>query len=411
MEQQIAFEQIVRRGCGMDVHRDTVVATIMGEGIKKETRTYSTYTNALHELKDWLTSGSVKHIAMESTGVYWKPVFNILEEHFQILLVNAWHVKNVPGHKTDKKDSVWLTKLLLSGLLKASFIPPREIRDLRDLSRYRRKLTGQATAERNRFEKILQDANFKMSAVISDVFGMTGTKLIEALLKGNNNFDELLELCHGRIKAKKEPLKEALVGHLTVHHKFMLGAIRKNLDSILQKIALLDKQTALLSKPYLKELELLQTIPGINKISSVCLLSEIGANMSQFPTEHHLASWAGLCPSANESAGRIKGTRITQGNQYLKPVLVECAWSASHVKGCYLRSKYESLIGRRGKKRALIAVGHKILTSAYHILKEKVAYKELGYAYLSTRRKKSQVQSYLDKLKNLGVEVQVTAIT
>lgn len=410
MDRHIAFEQVVRRGCGMDVHRDTVVATVMGEGIKKETRTYSTYTNALNELKDWLTSVSVTHIAMESTGVYWKPVFNILEEHFQILLVNAWHVKNVPGHKTDKKDSVWLTKLLLSGLLKASFIPPREIRDLRDLSRYRRKLTQQATAERNRFEKILQDANFKMSAVISDVFGLTGTKLIDALLKDNNNFDELLLLCHGRIKAKREALKEALVGHLTPHHKFMLEAIRKSLDSILGKIALLDTQTMLLSKPYQRELDLLQTIPGINKISSACLLSEIGADMSQFATEHHLASWAGLCPGNNESAGRIKGTRITQGNQYLKPVLVECAWSASHVKGCYLRSKYESLIGRRGKKRALIAVGHKILTSAYHILKEKVAYKELGYDYLSTRRKKSQVQSYLEKLKNLGVEVQVTGI-
>lgn len=410
MDTHIAFEQIVRRGCGMDVHRDTVVATVMGEGVKRETRTYSTYTNALHELKDWLNSVFVTHIAMESTGVYWKPVFNILEEDFQILLVNAWHVKNVPGHKTDKKDSVWLTKLLLSGLLKASFIPPRDIRDLRDLSRYRRKLTQQATAERNRFEKILQDANFKMSAVISDVSGLTGTKLIEALLDGNNNFDELLLLCHGRIKAKKEALKEALVGYLTPHHKFMLQALRKSLDSILGKIALLDAQTMLLSKPYQRELELLQTIPGINKISSVCLLSEIGADMSQFPTEHHLASWAGLCPSSNESAGRIKGTRITQGNQYLKPVLVECAWSASHVKGCYLRSKYESLIGRRGKKRALIAVGHKILISAYHILKEKVAYKELGYDYLNTRRKKSQVQSYLDKLKNLGIEVQVTGI-
>lgn len=318
MDTHIAFEQVVRRGCGMDVHRDTVVATVMGEGIKKETRTYSTYTNALHELKGWLTSVSVTHIAMESTGVYWKPVFNILEADFQILLVNAWHVKNVPGHKTDKKDSVWLTKLLLSGLLKASFIPPREIRDLRDLSRYRRKLTQQATAERNRFEKILQDANFKMSAVISDVFGLTGTKLIDALLSGNNNFDELLELCHGRIKNKKEQLKEALVGHLTSHHKFMLKTIRKSLDGVLGKIALLDAQTMLLSKPYQRELELLQTIPGINKISSVCLLSEIGADMSQFPTEHHLASWAGLCPSANESAGRIKSTRVTQGNQYLR---------------------------------------------------------------------------------------------
>jgi transposase len=411
MNTHIAFEQVVRRGCGMDIHRDTVVATVMGEGIKKETRTYSTYTNALRELRDWLTSLFITHIAMESTGIYWKPVFNILEESFDILLVNAWHIKNVPGHKTDKKDSVWLTKLLLSGLLKASFIPPREIRELRDLSRYRRKLTNQATAERNRFEKILQDANFKMSAVISDVFGLTGTKLITALLSGNNNFDELLALCHGRIKAKKEQLKEALVGHLTEHHKFMLQAIRTSLDSILSKVALLDAQTALLAKPCETELTLLQTIPGINKISAMCLLSEIGADMSKFPSGHHLASWAGLCPGNNESAGRIKSTRVTQGNQYLKPLLVECAWAASHVKGCYLRSKYESLIGRRGKKRALIAVGHKILTAAYHILKGKVPYNELGYDYLSKRRKQSQVQSYLEKLRNLGVDIQVNSIT
>lgn len=411
MEQHIAFEQMVRRGCGMDVHRDTVVASVLGSDIKKETRTYSTYTNSLRELRDWLKSLSVTHIAMESTGIYWKPIFNILEEDFEILLVNANHVKNIPGHKTDKKDSVWLTKLLLSGLLKASFIPPRDVRDLRDLTRYRRKLTSHATADRNRFEKILQDSNFKMSAVISDVFGLTGTKLIDALLNDNNNFDELLELCHGRIKAKKEQLKEALVGHLTLHHKFMLRIIRKSLDSTLKKIAVLDKQLEVLSKPYARELSLLQEIPGVNKIASLFLLSEIGADMSKFLTAGHLGSWAGMCPGNNESAGRQKGTRITQGNQYLKPILVECAWCATHVKDCYLRRKYESLVGRRGKKRALIAVGHKILIAAYYILKDKVAYKDLGYDYLDSRRKTSQVQSYLDKLKNLGVEVNVVAIS
>lgn len=410
MDTQVSFEQIIQRGCGMDIHRDTVVATILGSGIIKETRTYSTYTNSLYELRDWLKSVSITHVAMESTGIYWKPVFNILEKDFEILLVNAYHVKNVPGHKTDKKDSMWLAKLLISGLLKASFIPPREIRNIRDLFRYRRKLTNHATAERNRFEKILQDANFKMSNVISDVFGLTGTKLIDALLKGNNNFDELLELCHGRIKNKKDQLKEALVGNLTIHHKFMLHLIRKSLDSILNKIRFIDKQVDVLTKPYANELKLLQTIPGINKIASGCLLAEIGNDMSKFPTEQHLASWAGMSPGNNESAGKIKISRITQGNQYLKPVLVECAWSASHVKDCYLRKKYESLIGRRGKKRALIAVGHKILIAAYYILKEKVAYKDLGYDYLDKRKKLNQVQSYLDKLRNLGVQVQVTEL-
>jgi transposase len=410
METHIAFEQIVQRGCGIDVHRDTVVASVMGSELKKETRTYDTYTHSLQDLRDWLKSLGITHIAMESTGIYWKPIFNILEDNFEILLVNANHVKNIPGHKTDKKDSMWLTKLLLSGLLKASFIPPREIRNIRDLSRYRKKLTQHATADRNRFEKILQDANFKMSNVISDIFGLTGTKLIDALLKGNNNFEELLRLCHGRIKNKKERLKEALVGNLTEHHKFMLRTIRKSLDSTFDKVALVDQQIDILSRPFAKDLALLQTIPGINRISSVCLLAEIGADMSKFPTEQHLASWAGMCPGNRESAGKIKIARVTEGNQYLKPILVECAWSSSHVKNCYLRRKYESLIGRRGKKRALIAVGHKILTAAYHILKDKVAYKELGYEYLDKRRKSNQVQSYLDKLRNLGVQVQITDV-
>jgi transposase len=410
MDNQVLFDQVVERGCGMDVHRDTVVATVLGTGIKRETRTFSTYTNALRELRDWLKSLSVTHIAMESTGIYWKPIFNILESQFEILLVNASHVKNIPGHKTDKKDSMWLAKLLITGLLKASFIPPREIRELRDLMRYRRKLTQQAVAERNRFEKILQDANLKMSNVITDLFGVSGTKLIDALINGNNNFDELLELCHGSIKKKKDSLKEALVGELTSHHKFMLRAIRYNLESILNKIAHIDLQADQLSVQYANELKLLQTIPGINRINSLNLIAEIGNDMSKFPTEMHLASWAGICPGNNESAGKMKSSRITPGNQYLKPVLVESAWAASHVKECYLRKKYESLIGRRGKKRALIAVGHKILTAAYFILKDQVAYKDLGYNFLDNRRKINQVNSYLEKLKNLGVHVEVTSI-
>ncbi len=407
MDTQVAFEQVVRRGCGMDVHRDTVVATVMGDGIKKETRTYSTYTNALKDLNQWLYSLSVTHVAMESTGIYWKPIYNILEKDFEILLVNAQHVRNVPGHKTDKKDSVWLTKLLLSGLLKASFIPPREIRELRDLTRYRKKLSQQIVAQNNRFEKVLQDANFKLSNVVTDIFGVTGSKLIEALLNDNNNFEELLELCHGRIKAKRDVLKEALTGYLTPHHKFMLRSIRTTIENLYCKIGAIDDQIDFMSAQFKTELQLMQTIPGINKISAICLFSEIGYDMEKFTSEMHLASWAGMCPGTNESAGKKKSARIIQGNQYIKPMLVECAWAASHVKDCYLRSKYESLIARRGKKRALIAVGHKILIAVYYILKNKVPYNDLGYNYLNERRKRNQDQSYLDKLKNLGYTVQI----
>lgn len=408
MESQITFPQIVERGAGIDVHRDTVVVTVMGTGISTETKTFTTYTNDLRKLNFWLQSLSVTHISMESNGIYWKPIYNILEDDFEILLVNARHVKNIPGHKTDKKDSRWLAKLLLSGLLKASFIPSVEIRNLRDLTRYRKKLVQNATAERNRFEKILQDANFNLSNVISDIFGKSGSLVIAALRKGIDDFEELLSLCHGQIKKKKDILKESLQGKLTEHHKFMLDAIQKNLDDIHEKVTMVDAKIDTLCNPYIEEVTLLQTIPGISKITASILLAEIGADMSKFPTVEHLASWAGICLGNNESAGKIHSSRITKGNQYLKPVLIECAWAASHVKNCYLRKKYESLIGRRGKKRALVAVGHKILNAAYFIIKNKVPYQELGYDYIDSRRKQSQVQSYIDKLRNMGITVEIT---
>ncbi len=408
MEAQISFPQIVERGAGMDVHRDTIVVTVMGTGIVTETKTFTTYTNDLRNLSSWLKSFSVTHLVMESTGIYWKPVYNILEDDFEILLVNAKHVKNIPGHKTDKKDSRWLAKLLLSGLLKASFIPPVEIRNLRDLTRYRKKLVQNVTANRNRFEKILQDANFKLSNVISDIFGKSGSLLIEAIKNGNNDFEELLALCHGSIRKKRDILKESLQGKLTSHHKYMLDVIQMGIDGTHHKIALLDHQIDSLCEPYSEELRLLQTIPGISKITATILIAEIGVDMNKFPTAQHLASWAGVCPGNNESAGKTHSGRTTKGNQYLKPILIECAWAASHVKNCYLRKKYESLIGRRGKKRALVAIGHKILNAAYFIIRDKVPYQELGYDYIDSRRKQSQVQSYLDKLKNMGFDVEIT---
>lgn len=302
----INFEQVVRRGCGIDIHKDSIVATVSGEGISTETRTFTTYTNDLHKLKDWLLSFRITHVAMESTGIYWKPIFNIIESDFEILLVNARHIKNVPGHKTDKKDSRWITKLLLSGLLKSSFIPPKDIRELRDLFRYRRKLTFHLTSEKNRIEKILQDANFKISTIISDTFGVSGTKILDALLCDNNDIDYLVSLCHGKIRQKEKELREALVGELSEHHKFMLHSIRKSMSNIESLISELDKQIEQQSKSYQLELKLLQTIPGVDKIGSVAILSEIGADMSKFPSEHHLASWAGLCPGNNESAGKKK---------------------------------------------------------------------------------------------------------
>lgn len=302
----IEFEQVVARGCGMDVHKETVVATVAGVGIKQETRTFSTFTNSLKELKEWLKGFGITHIAMESTGIYWKPLFNILESDFEVILVNARHVKNVPGHKTDKRDSKWLTKLLLSGLLKGSFIPPIEIRELRDLMRYKRKLTGQVAAEKNRMQKILEDANLKLSSVVSDTSGVSASKMIEALLAGEEEIEELLKLCHGKLKSKKELLKEALVGKLSEHHKFMLRTIKESMVSIEAIISKVDFQIELQTKAYEVEIELLQTIPGVGKDSAIGIIAEIGVEMEQFPSELHLASWAGMSPGNNESAGKKK---------------------------------------------------------------------------------------------------------
>lgn len=302
----IEFEQIIERGCGMDVHKETVVATISGTGIKQETRTFSTFTSSLKELSAWLKSLGITHAAMESTGVYWKPVFNVLEEDFEILLVNARHIKNVPGHKTDKKDSKWITKLLLSGLLKGSFIPPKEIRELRDLFRYKRKLSGQIGSEKNRLQKILEDANIKISSVVSDTFGVSATRIIDALLEGENDIEKLVKLCHGRLNSKKAALKEALVGKLTEHHKFMLRTIKKSIVSIEEVVAEVDKQIDEQTKCYQEDMELLQTIPGVGKGTALGIIAEIGVDMDVFPNEQHLASWAGMSPGNNESAGKKK---------------------------------------------------------------------------------------------------------
>lgn len=302
----IEFEQIIECGCGLDVHKETVVATIKGKDKREQTRTFSTFTSSLTELRDWLKEKGVTHVAMESTGIYWKPVFNILEEDFQLLLVNARHIKNVPGHKTDKSDSSWIAQLLLSGLLKKSFIPPRDIRELRDLFRYKKKLVQQTSSERNRLQKILEDANIKLSSVVSDVFGVSATKMIDALIDGETDVKKLAKFCKGKLQSKKQQIKEALNGHLTEHHKFMLTIIRKNIHGIEEVIAEVEKKIDEQSSAYKIQIEQLQTITGVGKATATGIIAEIGADMSVFPNEHHLASWAGMSPGNNESAGKKK---------------------------------------------------------------------------------------------------------
>lgn len=386
------FEQVIERGCGLDVHRDTVVATVMGKGIKTETRTFGTTTSSLKELGDWLESMRVTDGAMESTGIYWKPVLHILREYpINIMVVNARHIKNVPGRKTDKADSQWICKLLISGLLKGSFIPPENIQELRNLHRYKKKLIGTIASEKNRIIRILEDANIKLSSVVSDTSGVTANYLIKGLIEGRKDLDNLISECyHKKLQASPQQIKEAITGRLTAHHAFLLKSMQKHIASLEAQIAEIDVEIEKYIKDFEKEIELLQTIPGVRKEGAIGIVAEIGVDMDVFPSEHHLASHSGMCPGNNESAGKKKSSRTRQGNKHLKATLTELAWGATRTKKSYYKAKYESMVGRRGKKRELIAIGRKILCVSYHTIKNKEAFKELGYEYLSEPKKKNK---------------------
>jgi transposase len=399
------MEIIIEKGCGLDVHKGTVVACIMGTGIKKEVRTYTTMTNELLRLKEWLQEAGITHVAMESTGVYWKPVFNILEDNFEVILVNARHVKNVPGRKTDVQDSEWLCRLLRSGLVSGSFIPPRDIRELRDLTRHKRKLIQAITAEKQRVEKVLEDANIKLASIASDTFGASGKKIIEELIKGELEPKAMAELSKGRLRQKRGDLKEALVGQVREHHKFMIKVSLKHIRAMEKILSDIERKIQeKIDRHYKEEYELLQTIPGVKGEAST-LIAEMGVDMERFPSEEHLSSWAGMSPGNNESGGKKKPGSTTYGNKCLKTMLTEFAWVASKTKDTYLRSKYHSLVGRRGKKKALVALGHKILIMCYHILKYRRPYKELGVDYLDRKRKDKIARSYIKRLNHLGYEV------
>lgn len=320
MKKEIKFKQVIQCGCGIDVHRDVIVATIRKSEEEYETKSFEAYTSSLTELRDWCQSEGVSHIAMESTGIYWKPLYNILEENFEIILVNARHVKNVPGHKTDKKDSIWLSKLLLSGLLKGSFIPPQNIRELRDLVRYKKKKVAQVASEKNRMIKILEDCNIKLSSVVSDVSGVSASKIISAIIDGNTNLDGLMQFIHWKVKADRNNIRKALEGRITSHHRFMLKIARETIEENEKLIAKVDAQI----DEHVKHCEIilsnLQTIDGVGRDSAIAIISEIGTDMTRFPNEHHLSSWSGLSPGNNESGGKKKvPERFTATNIYKAP--------------------------------------------------------------------------------------------
>jgi transposase len=403
------MQALVERGCGLDVHQANVVACLLivrKDGkVQKQMRTFGTTTRELLSLREWLLSESCTHMAMESTGVYWKPVYAILEGALEIVVANAQHVKKVPGRKTDVRDAEWIADLLCHGLLRSSFVPPKPIRELRDLTRYRRKLVESQAAERNRLLKLLETANIKLASVATDVFGMSGRLMLRALVEGKTTPQEMAELAKGKLRKKIPELEPALEGKVEEHHRFLLRLQLGRLEAVEKDLAVLEQRIQEKLKPYEAQLTLLDEIPGVDWTLAAGIIAEMGVDMNVFGSVSQLASWAGVCPGNNESAGKRKSSRIPKGNVYLKTALVEAANSAAKAKGTYLRDKFYRLKARRGYKRAAVAVAHKIMVAVYHMLSHRVCYNELGDAYLDKRNKHQLTRNLIHRLERLGYSV------
>ena len=397
---------------GLDLHKETVVACVrhMADGkVTTDVKSFQTTTHELMELSDWLSSQGVTHIAMEATGVYWKPVWHILSDgEFALILANAAHVKNVPGRKTDVNDAVWLADLMAHGLIRASFVPDEPTQQMRDLLRTRKQFVRERSSHTQRIQKTLEDANIKLDSVITDIVGLSGRRMIEALIGGETDPEALAALAHGRIRATKAELEAALRGRVTAHHRFMLRIHLNHLDALNTTIADIDKEVDGNVEPFRVAIEMLSAIPGVGDLSATVIVSEIGIDMSRFETAGHLISWAGLCPKNDQSAGKRRSTRMKKGAPWLKSTLIQCAWSASRTKDSYLQAQYLRLRSRRGAKKAVCAVAASILTAAYHMLKNGTLYQDLGASYFDNRAKDKQALRLISRLKNLGFEVQIT---
>jgi transposase len=400
------MEVLYRVCCGLDVHKKSVVACLRCPGPKRrraaEVRTFGTTTRELLRLADWLTAAGCTHVAMESTGVYWRPVYQILESSFELLLVNAQHVKMVPGRKTDIKDCQWIAQLLEHGLLRSSFIPPAPLRELRELTRHRRQLIEEHTREVNRVQKVLETANIKLGDVASDVFGASGRAILKALIAGERNAEKLADLARGLLRKKEAQLREALTGRVTDHHIFMLEGLLNHVEFLEQQIALFDARIEERARPFAAALERLDTITGVARRSAEQIVAELGDDMSRFPTAGHAASWTGICPGNNESAGRRKSGKTRKGNRWLRATLIECARGAVRARGSYLSAQYHRIARRRGDKRAIVAVGHSILVAAWHVLRDGEAYRDPGPDYFDRLNREQLIRHYTRRLAELG---------
>jgi len=406
------MDRWIERCCGLDVHKETVAACVRVPGAKgrrtQEVRTLGTTTPDLLALQDWLAAHQVTHVAMESTGVFWKPVYYVLEARFTVLLVNAAHIKQVPGRKTDVRDCQWIAELLEHGLLRGSFVPPPVIRDLRELTRYRRTQIQERTRVANRLHKVLQDANVKLSNVTHHVLGVSGRAMLDALVAGTTDPDVLADLARGQLRKKLPALRQALTGRFRAHHAFLLGQILAHLDYLEEAIAAVSAHIEEQLRPFAPQVERLMTIPGVQRRTAETILAEIGTDMAVFPTAGHLASWAGMCPGNDESAGKRRSGKTRKGSKWLRTSLIEAANAAARTKATALGARYRRILPHRGHRKAIVAVGRHILEISHHLLRTDRTYQELGPDYFDRRHAERLQRRCIRQLEQLGLQVTIT---
>jgi transposase len=403
------MERLIERCAGLDVHRDTVAACVRIPGPNgkrhQEVRTFGTTAAELLGLRDWLETHGVTDVAMESTGVYWKPVFYVLEDAFTCLLVNAAHIKQVPGRKTDVKDCAWIAQCLEHGLLRGSFVPPAPIRELRDLTRHRRVLSQERTRAANRLHKLLQDAGIKLASVATDILGVSGRAMLEALVHGTTDPAVLADLARGKLRKKLPALRQALAGRFRPHHAFLVGQLLGQIDYLDEAISEVSTEVEGRLAPFAQQLTQLDTIPGINQRTAEVVIAELGVDMSAFPSDGHLTSWAGICPGNNESAGKRKSGKTRKGNRWLRTALIEAAKAAANTKDSAFQARYRRVMPHRGHNKATVAVAHAILRTIYHMLAEGTTYRELGAEYYDRRHKQRVTRRAIQTLERLGYRV------
>ena len=402
------------RCCGIDVHKKSVVACVIEPGSDgqpvKETRTFETMTSDLEGLANWLKERGVTHVVMESTGVYWKPVFNLLDGCLEVLVVNAEHVKALSGRKTDVQDAEWLADLLRHGLLRGSFIPSQQLRELRDLTRYRTKLGDERKSEVNRLQKVLEDANIKLASVATDVMGVSGRAILEELVRGTTDPQSLAELAKGRLRDKQELLVKALQGRIRDHHRFMLAQHLSHIDFLDEAMARLDAQIEEQMRPFEASLQCWDSLPGINRRIAEILVAEVGADLKPFASAEQLASWAGMCPGNKQSGGKRFSGKTRKGSKWLRRALIEAAHGAAHTKAKYFQAQYRRLAARRGKQRAAVAVGHSLLVTGFHLITKQLAYQDLGANYFDERDREAVKRRAVQRLEKLGFQVQLRSV-